>query len=157
MILSIVVVLIGAYVLYFKFKEYKSLSETYSELLSNKKYEMFNDKKQVYILYSLLSFFGAISVALGYQTNELSTALMGGLVILMSISEFITAKFKHVYYYNDTNFIIEGKTIRYKSIKNINQGKKFPFSSASITTLSNESYSVSKKFAKFLLEKKKNR
>lgn len=152
MLLVIATIVLAGFVLYMKIKEYKELKNIYSEILENKKFEKLDLQKNSYIIALILIMFGVISIVFGIILKEVSTATMGLLIILLILSEVMTSKFKNVYYYNDSNFVVNGKILRYKSIKKIDIGK-FPFRQSNITTLSNENYVVAKKFALFLKDK----
>ncbi|MCI6272153.1 MAG: hypothetical protein MR601_04295 [Erysipelotrichaceae bacterium] len=152
MLLVIATIVLAGFVLYMKIKEYKELKNIYSEILENKKFEKLDLQKNSYIIALILIIFGIISIVFGIILKEVSTATMGLLIILLILSEVMTSKFKNVYYYNDSNFVVNGKILRYKSIKKIDIGK-FPFRQSNITTLSNENYVVAKKFALFLKDK----
>ncbi len=152
MLLVIATIVLAGFVLYMKIKEYKELKNIYNEILENKKFEKLDLQKNSYIIALILIIFGVISIVLGIILKEVSTATMGLLIILLILSEVMTSKFKNVYYYNDSNFVVNGKILRYKSIKKIDIGK-FPFRQSNITTLSNENYVVAKKFALFLKDK----
>lgn len=152
MLLVIATIVLAGFVLYMKIKEYKELKNIYSEILENKKFEKLDLQKNSYIIALILIMFGIISIVFGIILKEVSTATMGLLIILLILSEVMTSKFKNVYYYNDSNFVVNGKILRYKSIKKIDIGK-FPFRQSNITTLSNENYVVAKKFALFLKDK----
>lgn len=152
MLLVIATIVLASFVLYMKIKEYKELKNIYSEILENKKFEKLDLQKNSYIIALILIIFGIISIVFGIILKEVSTATMGLLIILLILSEVMTSKFKNVYYYNDSNFVVNGKILRYKSIKKIDIGK-FPFRQSNITTLSNENYVVAKKFALFLKDK----
>ncbi len=154
MALIVLALILGIAVIFLKGKEYFDLKKIYEEILANKKYEKFDSRKQSYFIYSFLMFLGIISAVTGFMTKEYSTAVMGIVIILMIASELFTLQYKNIFYYNDSNFIVSGKVLRYKSIKSIDEGGKLPFSSSFVTTLNNEKHQITKAFAKKLKELK---
>ena len=105
-----------------------------------------NSKNNIYLLLALL-ILSIIGITLGivYKNNE-NTSL-GIMLLFLCLSEILSTKSLHTFYYNNTNIIINGKVIRLKSIKSITQVSKFINKKYELTTLSNDKEMIPEKTA----------
>ena len=104
------------------FVQSKSFIETNKQIkkeLENKKYEKLFYNKFYLVLTLVMIFGGFLSIVFGIYLMDDTTIALGVLLLIFGCGELIKFKVNYLFYYNDTNFILSGKCIRYKSIKKI--------------------------------------
>lgn len=153
MFIVIFATVIGSVMLGVKFKEFRESKEVLASALSNNKYEHFAFYKFILVLYIIFVLIGIASAVLGFYMNDINTAAMGIVIALLFAGEALTAPYKYSLYYNDTSFVVKGKTVRYKSIKQFDKMKYIPFAFVKVVTTNGEKYPVSPKSFEIIYKK----
>lgn len=137
--------IIGSVMLGVKVKEYRESKETLATALNDRKYEHYPFFKFILVLYLIFVAIGIGSTIYGIYLNDTTTASMGIVIALLFAGEALTAPYKYSLYYNDTSFVVKGKTVRYKSIKHFDKMKYIPYAFVKVVTTNGEKYPVSPK------------
>ena len=147
-------VVVGAIMIAARMKELKDIKESLKEVMANKKFEKYDYSKWVKLIYCLMIIFGIASAIYGVVVKELDTSAIGIIIALMFVSELLLVPYRYVLYYNYTQFISNGKLVRYKSIKEFEEMKFFKFGFVRARSFNDELYPLSKKAYEIVKEKK---
>lgn len=148
---------VGAIMIAARLKELKEIKESLNTAMANKKFEKYDYSKWVKTLYIVMIIFGIGSSIYGLVIKEYDTCAIGIIIVLMFISELLLVPYRFVLYYNDTQFISNGKLVRYKSIKGFEEMKFFKFGFVRARSFNDELYPLSKKAYEIVKEKKENK
>ena len=119
MLTIILGVAVGLAYIYYRYSDTKKKQAVIEQLSLGKKFECYDFSRSLFILTavaSLLPLGVAIYFTVNYDVNMLAFMIA---LFFMFIAELINAKTTLTLHYNKTAFIINGKLINYKSLKNI--------------------------------------
>ena len=145
-------IIVSIVIFYTKLRSHFKSKENLDTILSNKTFNCFYFYSIFSFLYIVIIFLGLFSIALGIIKLDNTLIATGVLSTSIFFGEFINAKDKFSFYYNNDSFISNGKVIRYQSIKSIIR-PKIPFAFYIVKTINNNSYSISPKSFNLIQDK----
>ena len=152
----LVMAVLGVYIIYKRFSEHVQINKDLKQLDAEKRYMKIDNTGMVQLYYGIGCILATIGLVVGVYMKDYVILTLAFVLACMSAAELLTMKSHHRLYYNKSGFILNGKVIRYKSIKNILPPGKFGGATRKIETYGGESYKLPKKYAN-VIEQMKNK
>lgn len=153
MFIVLFTIIIGSVMIFVRYREYKTNKETVTNAITNRKFEIFDYSKGVRIFYYCVILIGIVSCGYGIAIQNFETIAMGAIIAMLFISELLNVPYKYVLYYNDSQFITNGKVLRIKSIKYFERILNVKFFFIKVFMMNGDKYSVSPKAYEILDQK----
>ena len=125
---------LGLVTLYFQYQRFKEAKTNIKDALSKNEYNNTFYGKGLLVLIVSLIVFAISSIIFSINTNGYPTIALGVVLVFLGLGELLNFQNSHTIYYNDDAIIVNGKHIRYRSIKSL-KTKGFRKQSLDITTL----------------------
>lgn len=151
---SLVMVVLGIYIIYKRFSEHIQINNDLKRLDAEKRFMKIDNTGIVQLYYGTGCILAAIGLGVGYYIKDAIILTLAFVLACMSIAELLTMKSHHRLYYNKSGFILNGKVIRYKSIKTIFPPAKFGGATRKIETFGGEKYKLPKKYVNVIEQMK---
>ncbi len=149
---------VGAALCFMLVKAYLDTVKKEKELLEVHSGMVLNDHSRNMKLFSIfLAVMGAVTIYLNYTfspTEQINTA-MGIVIVFAAIGSYFSMSTQNRFYYNDAGIIVEGKYIRYKSVKKVDAKRSLGKKNYTLHTFQNEEILISAKTSQFLEERLK--
>ncbi len=151
---SLVMAVLGIYIIYKRFTEHAQINRDLKQLDAEKRFMKIDNTGVVQLYYGTGAVLAAIGLAAGYYVKDTIILTLAFVLACTSAAELLTMKSHHRLYYNKSGFILNGKVIRYKSIKTIHQPTKFGGATRKIETFGGEKYKLPKKYVNVIEQMK---
>lgn len=151
---SLVMAVLGIYIIYKRFSEHIQINKDLKQLDAEKRFMKIDNTGLVQLYYGTGCVLAAIGLGVGFYVKDSIVLTLAFVLACMSAAELLTMKSHHRLYYNKTGFVLNGKVIRYKSIKTILPPSKFGGATRKIETYGGEKYRLPKKYVNVIEQMK---
>ena len=125
---------LGLVTLYFQYQRFTEAKTNIKKAFHKNVYESTFYGKGILVLMVSLIVFGLSSIIFSINTNDYTTISLGVVLVCLGLGELLNFQNSHTIYYNDDAIIVNGKYIRYRSIKSL-KTRGFRKQTLDITTL----------------------
>lgn len=144
---------VGVFYMALRLYESNKRKKELDKALLSQKCEVYQYSKWIPYAMFAIAIISAITAYIGYANHNDLDFSFGILLVFLSLTEgYCSIDFTKLYY-NEHGVIIQGKYIRYKSMKSIKKKLPIPFSGWNLQTYQNEKNPIHYEVAKFLEEK----